>query len=61
MPDVNGHSNGDLHVRVFIEVPTMLSDEQKDALKNFAEISGEDIHPQAKSFLQKVRELFDAN
>lgn len=61
MPSLDGRGHGDLHVRAFIEIPTRLSDEQKNLLKQFAEISGEDIHPQAKSFLQKVRELFNDN
>jgi molecular chaperone DnaJ len=59
MPLLNGRGNGDLHIRTFIEVPTKLSDEQKQVLENFAEISGKDIHPQAKSFWQKVADLFD--
>jgi len=59
MPSLDGRGKGDLHVRVFVEIPTRLSEEQKDLLKRFADISGEDVHPQAKSFLQKVRELFN--
>jgi len=61
MPSLDGDSQGDLHVRVFIEVPAKLDPEQKNLLQRFAEISGEDILPQKKSFLQKVRELIDNN
>jgi molecular chaperone DnaJ len=60
MPDPNGRGRGDLHVRVFVEVPTKLSDEQQDLLNRFAQISGEDINPQSKSFFAKVREIFGA-
>ena len=61
MPGLEGRPAGDLHVRVFIEVPTRLGEEQKELLKQFSEISGEDIHPQARSFFQKVKEFFDNN
>ena len=60
MPSVDGRGRGDLHVRVFIEVPNRLSDEQAELLKKFAALSGEDIMPQARSFWHKVRDLFEA-
>ena len=59
MPDMNGHGHGDLHVRVMVEVPAKLSDDQKDLLRRFAQISGLEVHPQSKSFLAKVKELFN--
>jgi molecular chaperone DnaJ len=59
MPDVNGRGMGDLHIRVQVEVPTHLSDEQTQLLQRFAEISGEDIHPQSQSFFAKVKEFFN--
>jgi len=59
MPDINGRGMGDLHVRAIIEVPTKLTDEQKDLLKDFAEISGEEVHPQKKSFFDKVKDLLE--
>jgi len=49
---------GDQHVRVTVEVPAQLSKKQRDLLEQFAAISGEDAHPQAKTFFAKVRELF---
>jgi molecular chaperone DnaJ len=52
-----GH-RGDEHVRVAVEVPSSLSRKQRELLEEFAAISGEDAHPQAKSFFEKVRELF---
>jgi molecular chaperone DnaJ len=45
-------------VRVIVETPTDLSRAQRDLLERFAEIAGEDAHPQSKSFFAKVRELF---
>ena len=49
---------GDQHVRVMIETPTDLSAKQRELLEKFAELSGEESHPQSKSFFDKVKELF---
>ncbi len=55
---LSGYQRGDQHVRVTVEVPEKLSRKQKEILESFAAISGEDAHPQAKTFFAKVRELF---
>lgn len=49
---------GDQHVSVIVETPTELSAKQRELLEKFAELSGEDSHPQSKSFFDKVKELF---
>ncbi len=54
----NPSHRGDQHVRVSVEVPAALSKKQRELLEQFAAISGEDAHPQAKTFFAKVRELF---
>jgi molecular chaperone DnaJ len=58
IPHLHGGGRGDQHVRVNVETPTELSRQQRELLEKFAEIAGEDTHPQSKSFLSKVRELF---
>ena len=58
IPRLHGGGRGDQHVKVVIETPTHLTSEQRALLERFAEISGEETHPQSKSFLEKVRELF---
>jgi molecular chaperone DnaJ len=58
IPALNGYQRGDQHVRVTVEVPGSLSRKQRELLEQFAAISGEDAHPQAKSFFAKVREMF---
>lgn len=58
VPHLHGGGRGDQHVRVVVETPTELSREQRELLEKFAEISGEETHPQSKSFLEKVKELF---
>jgi molecular chaperone DnaJ len=56
--DVHGYHQGDQLVRVSLETPTKLTAKQKDLLKEFAALGGEEIHPLSKGFLDKVRELF---
>ena len=57
--DVHGSRRGDEHVRVLVETPTRLSARQKELLNEFAEEGGEEAHPIAKGFFEKVKELFD--
>ena len=58
IPHLHSQQRGDQHVRVIIETPTELSSRQRELLEKFAELSGEESHPQSKSFFAKVKELF---
>jgi molecular chaperone DnaJ len=58
IPALGGYGRGDQLVRVTVETPTRMSDEQKMALRRFVELSGEEAHPAKRSFLEKMRELF---
>ncbi|MEG1412837.1 MAG: molecular chaperone DnaJ [Acidaminococcaceae bacterium] len=49
---------GDQLVRIKVVVPTKLNEKQKRALTEFAEISGDNINPEEKSFLNKIADLF---
>lgn len=51
-------TRGDQLVRVHVEVPKHLNTKQKDLLKEFANISGEECFPENKGFFDKVKELF---
>jgi molecular chaperone DnaJ len=57
IPHLHGGGRGDQHVRILVETPTHLTAEQKALLERFADLSGEETHPQTKSFFEKVREL----
>jgi len=59
LPDLRGGERGDQYVRIFVEVPTQLSDDQRALLERFAELSGEEVSPVTKGFLDKLRDLFD--
>lgn len=56
--DVQGLQQGDQHVRVIVETPTRLTAKQKELLKDFAELGGEEVNPLSKGFFDKVKELF---
>jgi molecular chaperone DnaJ len=58
IPHLHSGKRGDLVVQVKVETPTELSGKQRELLEKLAEISGEETHPQAKSFFSKVREIF---
>ncbi|MGH7005098.1 MAG: molecular chaperone DnaJ, partial [Alphaproteobacteria bacterium] len=49
---------GDMIIEVAVETPTKLSASQKQILDEFRKAGGEDASPRAKSFLEKVRELW---
>jgi molecular chaperone DnaJ len=55
---VRGYGTGDALVRVVIETPKKLSAKQRELLEEFAKISGEEVHPLSKGFLDKVKEMF---
>lgn len=48
---------GDEEVRVVVETPTHLSEEQKELLRKFAKLSGEKVNPMAFSFFGKVKKV----
>jgi molecular chaperone DnaJ len=49
---------GDQRVEVAIEVPTSLTDRQRQLLEELSRELGEEVQPQQKSFVEKLRELF---
>ena len=58
--NVHGHGHGDLHVQVTVEVPARLNVEQRDKLKEFADLCDASVNPRSKSFFEKAKELFRA-
>lgn len=58
IPSLRGGSRGDQLVRMKVVVPTRLTEKQKDALQKFADISKDNINPEEKSFLNKVKDFF---
>ncbi len=54
-----GFGKGDQYVKVIIETPKNLSDDQKELLRKFAAAGNEDSHEQRKSFFGKVKDMFN--
>ncbi len=59
VPPVGSSTRGDQLVRIFVEVPTRLTDRQRELLEQFAEESDTAVSPVTKGFLDKLRDLFD--
>ncbi len=59
LPQLGGGSRGDLLVELFVEVPTRLTDRQRELLEEFAQEAGDDVSPRRHGFLEKLRDLFD--
>ena len=49
---------GDQLVRIKVVIPTKLSEKQKEALRKFEDISKDNINPEEKSFMNKVKDFF---
>ena len=58
VPVLQGYGRGDLKVVVNVLVPRKLTDEQRELLEQFAELSGEANYEVDQSFLDKVRAVF---
>ena len=59
LPRLGGGPRGDVIARLFVEVPTRLSEEQRALLEEFARISGDDVSPRRRGFVDKLRDLFE--
>jgi molecular chaperone DnaJ len=56
--NVQGYGQGDLHVRVTVEVPTKLNAAQKEKLKEFGDLCDASVSPMSESFFEKAKKLF---
>jgi molecular chaperone DnaJ len=59
LPQLGGGPRGDQFVRVFVEVPTRLSERQRELLEEFAREAGDEVAPRQRGFLEKLRDLFE--
>lgn len=58
IPVVNGYGKGDQYVKIIVDVPSKLTDEQKGKLMEYAESMGEknDYTSKSKGFFNKVKD-----
>jgi molecular chaperone DnaJ len=50
---------GDQRIEIALEVPTQLTPRQRELLEQLAKELGEEVQPQRRGFLEKLRDLFD--
>jgi molecular chaperone DnaJ len=58
LPEVHGRSVGDLHAKLYVEVPTKLNTVQRAHLQSFADSCDEHTHPEETSFFKKAKDHF---
>ncbi|OWR29462.1 molecular chaperone DnaJ [Saccharibacillus sp. O23] len=58
VPRLRGTGQGDQHVKVVVVTPSKLTDEQKDLLRQFSGLSGEQTHEQEQSFFDRMKRAF---
>ena len=56
IPNLRGGGRGDQYVKVDIDVPKKLNEKQKELLREFADISGDDACEKRKSFFDKMKD-----
>jgi molecular chaperone DnaJ len=56
VPHLRGNGRGDQYIKVDIDVPTKLNDKQKELLKQFAAISGDEVHQKKRGFFNKMKD-----
>jgi molecular chaperone DnaJ len=58
LPEVHGRGVGDLHAKLYVEVPTKLNSVQRAHLQAFADSCDEHTHPEETSFFKKAKDFF---
>ena len=58
IPYLRGNGRGDQFVKTAVEVPKKLNERQKKILRDFAELSGDEVHEQRRGFFDKMRQTF---
>ncbi len=56
IPHLRGGGRGDHRVEVQVEIPTSLSDEERELLRRLAELRGEKVMSQGKGFFGRMRD-----
>ena len=56
IPYLRGNGRGDQYVKVEIDVPKKLNEKQKTILREFADISGDEVYEKRKGFFDKMKD-----
>jgi molecular chaperone DnaJ len=60
MPSLRSRERGDLVVELFVETPAKLTAHQKELLREFAGLCGEQQHPKSANFLGKAKRFWES-
>lgn len=58
-PNIHKQGHGDLLVRISVETPVKLSEQQKALLKSFEELETPQNHPRRKTFFDKIKSFLN--
>ncbi len=58
MPKRTGVGRGDQRMEVTVEIPTQLSPRQRELFEELARETGEEVQPQQRTFMEKLKDLF---
>ena len=58
-PSLHGHRGGDQLVKVVVEVPKKLSEEQRELLHRLAELDEKEVSTKRHSFFERLKNYFD--
>ena len=61
IPHLRGYGSGDQHVRVTVKIPKKLDGKQRELVREYAKISGEEVLPQDKGILHKMKDALGGN
>ncbi|QNO13569.1 molecular chaperone DnaJ [Alkalicella caledoniensis] len=61
IPYLRGVGRGDQHVKVNVEIPKTLGEEEKELLKKLAEIRGESVESAPKGLFNRVKDALNKN
>jgi len=56
--NVQGHGQGDLHIKLTVEVPKHLNHAQRMKLQEFADLCDESVNPISQGFFDKAKSFF---
>lgn len=56
IPFLKSSGRGDQYVKVNVEVPKRMNEKQREILRQFAELGGDEIHEQRKGFFDKMKD-----
>jgi molecular chaperone DnaJ len=57
-PNVHRQGHGDLLIRIGVETPIKLTEQQKKLLQSLGELETSQNHPRKKTFLEKLKDFF---